>query len=102
MIVLNTYLYIGAVLFILGILAIITKRNAISVLMGVELILNAANLNFVAFSRFSGDPDINGVMISLFIFVIAVAEAAVALAIVLNIYRTMQTINVDEVSNLRK
>ncbi len=99
---LNTYLVIGAVLFVLGLLAIITKRNAIAVLMGVELILNAANLNFVAFSRYSADPNIHGVMISVFIFVIAVAEAAVALAIVLNIYRNMQTVNLDEVSSLKK
>jgi len=101
MITLNSFLIVGACLFVLGLLAIITKRNAISVLMGVELILNAANLNFVAFSRFT-DTGLDGVMISLFIFVIAVSEAAVALAIVLNIYRTMKTVNLDEVDRLKK
>jgi NADH:ubiquinone oxidoreductase subunit K len=98
---LETFLIIGALLFSCGLLAILTKRNAIGILMGVELILNAANINFVAFAFFR-DPDLNGVLIALFVFVIAVAEAAVALAIILNVYRTMNTINVDEVSNLRK
>ena len=88
MITLHSYLIISALVFVLGLLAILTKRNAISILMGVELILNAANINFVAFSRFT-DVQMNGVMIALFVFVIAVAEAAVALAIVLNIYRNI-------------
>ncbi len=101
MIQLETFLIIGALLFASGLLAILTKRNAIGILMGVELILNAANVNFVAFAFFK-DPDIHGVLIALFVFVIAVAEAAVALAIVLNIYRTHQTINVDEAHSLRK
>jgi len=101
MISLNAFLIIGALLFVLGLLAILTKRNAISVLMGVELILNAANINFIAFSRFT-DAEMNGIMIALFIFVIAVAEAAVALAIVLNIFRNMQTVNLDEVHELKK
>ena len=101
MIRLETFLIIGALLFVFGLLAILTKRNAISVLMGVELILNAANVNFVAFAFFR-DPGIHGVLIALFIFVIAVAEAAVALAIVLNIYRNMRTVNIDEASSLKK
>ena len=101
MIRLEAFLIVGALLFAFGLLAVLTKRNAISVLMGVELILNAANVNFVAFAFFR-DPDIQGVLIALFVFVIAVAEAAVALAIVLNIYRNMQTVNVDEVSSLKK
>lgn len=101
MIRLETFLVIGALLFVFGLLAILTKRNAISVLMGVELILNAANINFVAFSFFS-HANFDGVMIALFIYVIAVAEAAVALAIVLNIYRNLQTINIDEVDELKR
>lgn len=100
MISLNSFLLIGAILFVLGLLTILTKRNAISVLMGVELILNAANLNFVAFSRYI-DPGMNGVLISMFIYVIAVAEAAVALAIVLNIYRNIKTVNLDEANSLK-
>ena len=101
MITLEVFLTIGAILFVLGILAVVTKRNAIGILMGVELILNAANVNFIAFSFFT-DTGIDGILIALFIFVIAVAEAAVALAIVLNIYRNLQTINVDEVDSLKK
>ncbi|MFC1562273.1 NADH-quinone oxidoreductase subunit NuoK [candidate division KSB1 bacterium] len=101
MITLNSYLIIGALMFVLGMLAILTKRNAISVLMGVELILNAANINFIAFSRFT-DVQMEGVMIALFVFVVAVSEAAVALAIVLNIYRNMNTIYLDEVQELKK
>ncbi len=101
MISLETFLVIGALLFSCGLLAILTKRNAIGILMGVELILNSANINFVAFAFFR-DPEFHGVLFALFVFVIAVAEAAVALAIVLNIYRTMNTINVDEASILRK
>jgi len=101
MITLEVFLMIGAILFVLGILAVATKRNAIGILMGVELILNAASVNFIAFSFFT-DTGIDGVLIALFIYVIAVAEAAVALAIVLNIYRNMQTINVDEIDSLKK
>ncbi|MFC1477480.1 NADH-quinone oxidoreductase subunit NuoK [candidate division KSB1 bacterium] len=101
MISLNSFLIVGALLFVMGLLAVLTKRNAISILMGVELILNAAILNFVAFSRFT-DAGMNGVMVALFIFVIAVSEAAVALAIVINIYRNMHTVNVDEISSLKK
>ena len=101
MITLEVFLAIGAILFVFGILAVVTKRNAIGVLMGVELILNAANINFIAFAFFT-DPGMDGVMIALFIFVIAVAEAAVALAIVLNIYRNMNTINIDEIGSLKK
>ena len=82
---LNNYLYISAVLFSLGTFAVMTRRNGIAVLMGVELILNAANLNFVAFSRFGG-MNMDGHIFSLFVIVLAAAEAAVALAIVINIY----------------
>ena len=102
MISLESYLVISAVLFVLGLTAILTKRNAISILMGVELILNAANINFVAFSHYTDVSHQGGVVVALFVFVIAVSEAAVALAIVLNIYRNMKTVNVDEVSDLKK
>ena len=70
------------------------------VLMGVELILNAANINFVAFARY-GNFNLQGQMIALFVIVLAAAEAAIALAIVLNIYKTFSTVNVDEVDTLR-
>ena len=101
MITLDSFLIIGAALFILGFLAVLTKRNAISVLMGIELILNAVNLNFVAFGCFRS-YELHGVLIALFVLVIAVSEAAVALAIVLNIYRNVQTVHLDEVDSLKK
>ncbi|MBJ12501.1 MAG: NADH-quinone oxidoreductase subunit NuoK [Candidatus Marinimicrobia bacterium] len=98
---LNNYLLISAVLFSLGVFGVITRRNGIAVLMGVELILNAANINFVAFSRFGG-MNLDGHIFALIVIVLAAAEAAVALAIVINIYNNLETINVDEASSLRE
>ena len=98
---LNNYLYISAILFSLGTFAVMTRRNGIAVLMGVELILNAANLNFVAFSRFGG-MNMDGHIFSLFVIVLAAAEAAVALAIIINIYNNMNTINVDDAAELKR
>jgi NADH-quinone oxidoreductase subunit K len=98
------FLTISAVLFALGLFGIITRRNAVMLLMGIELVLNAANINFVAFSRFSpvgGAPMMTGQVASLFVIVLAACEAAVALAIVLNIYKRFSSINVDEVDSLR-
>lgn len=98
------FLTISAILFAFGLYGIITRRNAVMLLMGIELVLNAANLNFVAFSRFStGDlPQMmTGQVASIFVIVLAACEAAVALAIVLNIYKRFNTINVDEVDMLR-
>jgi NADH-quinone oxidoreductase subunit K len=71
------------------------------VLMGIELILNAANINFVAFSRF-GNFGYNGQLMALFVIILAAAEAAIALAIVLNIYKTFATVNVDEIDRLKE
>ncbi len=99
MITLEHYLVVGAALFSLGILAVVTRRNAITVLMGVELILNAANINLVAFSRFS-DAGIDGQVFAVFVIILAAAEAAVALAIVLNIYRNYQMVTVDRMDSL--
>lgn len=97
---LTHYLIISGVLFSLGILAVITRRNAIMVLMGIELILNAANINFIAFSRYSFGT-FDGQLIAIFVIILAAAEAAIALAIVLNIYQNFNTVNVDEVNQLR-
>ncbi len=99
MIGLEHYLVVGAMLFCLGILAVATRRNAIAVLMGVELILNAANVNLVAFSRFS-DSGIDGQVFAIFVIILAAAEAAVALAIVLNIYRNYEMVSVDRLNSL--
>jgi len=96
---LNNYLFIAAILFSLGMFGVITRRNGIAVLMGVELILNAANINFVAFSRFGG-MNLDGHIFALFVIVLAAAEAAVALAIVINIYNNLHSINVDDASSM--
>jgi len=99
-ITLTHFLIISAVLFSLGIYAVLARRNAIMVLMGVELILNSANINFLAFSRF-GEMNIEGQMAAVFVIILAAAEAAIALAIVLNIYKRFNTVNVDEISLLK-
>ncbi len=98
---LNHFLFVSAVLFSLGIFGIVTRKNAVMVLMGVELILNAANINFVAFARY-GNFGLQGQLFALFVIVLAAAEAAVALAIVLNIYKTFTTVNVDEIDTLKE
>jgi NADH-quinone oxidoreductase subunit K len=97
---LTHYLVVSGILFSLGIFGVITRRNAILVLMGIELILNSANINFIAFSRFGG-LNLDGQMAAVFVIVLAAAEAAIALAIVLNIYKNFQTVNVDEINKLK-
>ena len=102
---LQHYLFLGAVLFVSGLLTILVKRNAIGILMGVELILNAANVNLVAFNRFShgggGSLRLDGQVFAIFIIVLAAAEAAVALAIFLNFYNNFNSIDVERAQNLR-
>ena len=98
---LQNYLFIAAALFSLGLFAVITRRNAVAVLMGVELILNSANVNFLAFSRFGG-MNFNGHVFALFVIIMAAAEAAVALAIIINLYNNYQSINVDEANQLKR
>lgn len=103
---LTHFLAVSAILFSLGAGLIIVRRNAVLVLMGLELVLNAAALNFVAFSRFVPQPEhaskVTGDAVAAFVIVLAAAEAAVALAIVLNIYNNFSTIDVDEVDSLRE
>ena len=96
----SVYLMISAALFLLGLLAVMTRKNAVSVLMGIELILNSAGLNFVTFSHFS-TGNLNGQATALFIIIIAAAEAAVALAIFLNLYRLKASSDVDEADLLQ-
>ncbi|GIS62908.1 MAG: NADH-quinone oxidoreductase subunit K [Planctomycetaceae bacterium] len=97
---LTNYLLIGAVMFVSGVVCMATKRNGIAVLMGVELVLNGANVNFVAFSRHTS-LGLDGQIVSLFVIVLAAAEAAVALAIALNFYNNYQTIDVDRGDKLQ-
>jgi NADH-quinone oxidoreductase subunit K len=98
---LEHFLIVSSILFCLGIFGIVTRKNAVMVLMGIELILNAANINFVAFSRF-GNFGYNGQLMALFVIILAAAEAAIALAIVLNIYKTFATVNVDEIDRMKE
>jgi NADH-quinone oxidoreductase subunit K len=97
---LTHFLILGGMLFSLGLFAILTRRNAVMVLMGIELILNAANINFVAFSRYVA-TSLDGQVVAIFVIMLAAAEAAIALAIVLNIYQNFNTVNVDEINKLR-
>ena len=97
---LTHYLMVGAVLFVAGVICMATKRNGIGVLMGVELVLNGANINFVAFAYYT-PLGLDGQIISLFVIVLAAAEAAVALAIALNFYNNHLTIDVDRADELK-
>jgi NADH-quinone oxidoreductase subunit K len=97
---LNHYLTISAFLLGFGLFAVMTRKNAIVVLMGVELILNAANINFLAFSKYNGGME--GVMFALFIIVIAAAEAAIALAIVINIYKIFKSVDVSSIDSMKE
>ena len=97
---LQAVLITGAIVFVAGLVCMITKRNAIGVLMGVELILTASNINLIAFSRF-GHLGIDGHIAAMFVIVLAAGEAAVALAIALNFYNSFQSIDVDRAENLR-
>lgn len=99
------YVTVGAILFTCGVLCMVTKRNALGVLMGVELVLNGANLNFIAFGSHYLRNDMNtlgldGQLMALFVIVLAAAEAAVALAIALNFYNNHDSIDVDRADQL--
>jgi NADH-quinone oxidoreductase subunit K len=100
-ITLEHFLVIGAVLFVCGALCMATKRNAIGILIGVELVLNGANINFVAFAHFNPAFEVEGMVFALFVIVLAAAEAAVALAIVLNFYNNHMTVDVDTAEELK-
>jgi NADH-quinone oxidoreductase subunit K len=94
------FLILSGLLFSFGVFAILTRRNAIMVLMGVELVLNAANINFVAFSRYV-TTSLDGHVVAIFVIILAAAEAAIMLAIILNIYQNFNTVNVDEINKLK-
>ncbi len=101
MIGLEHYLIVGAVLFIAGIACMAGKRNAIGVLIGVEMVLNGANVNFVAFARYNRNLALEGQIFALFTIVLAAAEAAIALAIVLNFYNNHVSVDVDAAEELK-
>lgn len=101
MLQLEFFLTVAAVLFCIGIYGIVTSRNAVRVLMSIELLLNAVNLNFLAFSNFLDSDNIRGQVFTVFVITVAAAEAAVGLAIVLAIYRNRDTIDMERFNLLR-
>ena len=102
---LSKFLVIGALLFIIGVAGVLTRRNIIVIFMSIELILNAANLNFVAFSRYLQETGsmnaVAGQIFTVFVIVVAAAEAAIGLGIVIALYRNKETIWVDEIDLLK-
>ena len=98
---LQSYLVIAAILFSMGIYGVITRKNAVAILMGIELILNSANINFIAFNRFGGMEKLDGHVFSIFVIVLAAAEAAVALAIVINLFKNVGSVDVDNADLLK-
>jgi len=98
---LGAYIAVSAALFAIGIAAILVRRNVLYVLMGIEMILNAANINFVAFNRFNGGG-LEGKMFAIFVIILAAAEAAVALAIVLNVFYLFNSVKPSEADLLRE
>jgi NADH:ubiquinone oxidoreductase subunit K len=95
------FLFLGALLFAAGLWVVITKRNTIMVLLGIELMLNASNINLIAFNQLKPDS-LDGQMLVLFVIIVAVCEASVGLAIVLQVYQYFQTSVTDSVSELKE
>ncbi len=93
------YLGVSAVLFVIGVAGVLTRRNAIVVFMSIELMLNSVNLTLVAFSAFLGD--VTGLVLVFFVMAVAAAEAAVGLAIVISVFRNRQTVNINEINILK-
>lgn len=98
---LSAYLVLALVLFCIGLYGALTKKNTVIVLISIELMLNAANLNLVAFSRLGPSPALTGQVFSLFSITVAAAEAAVGLAILMAVYKNRKTVNIDEMNNLK-
>jgi NADH:ubiquinone oxidoreductase subunit K len=99
---LTSYLLVASLLFSIGLAGALTRRNAIIVLVGIELMLNAANLNFIAFWRYGSYPQaLTGIMFAIFSIGVAAAEAAVGLALIISIYRHYKTTNLDQINLMR-
>jgi NADH-quinone oxidoreductase subunit K len=94
-------LFVSTALFFIGMYGLFTRRNMISMLMAIELILNSVNINFVAFNKYLYPSKLDGVFFTVFIITIAAAEAAVAIAIVINLYRSHKSIDVEDATELR-
>jgi NADH:ubiquinone oxidoreductase subunit K len=97
----EAFLVVSTLMFFAGVYGFLTRRNLITILMSVELILNSVNINFLVFNRFLFPDKLQGHFFSLFIIAIAAAEAAVAIAIIINIYRHFNTINVENVDKMK-
>ncbi len=98
---LSHFLVVGAVLFAAGIFTMATKRNAIGILIGVELVLNSGNVNLVAFDRYLGTGRLDVQIMALVVIVLAAAEAALAVGICINVYKNLSTVDVDRASALQ-
>ena len=98
---LTQILFVSTALFFIGMYGLFTRRNLITMLMSIELILNSVNINFVAFNKYLYPDKLNGVFFSLFIITVAAAEAAVAIAIIINLYRNHRSIDVEDVQEMK-
>jgi NADH:ubiquinone oxidoreductase subunit K len=98
---LQYFLVLATIMFFVGIYGFLTRRNLITILMSVELILNSVNINFLAFNRYLYPHKLEGLFFSLFVIAVAASEAAVAIAIIINIYRRFTTINVEDVHEMK-
>ena len=94
-------LFVSTALFFIGMYGLFTRRNLITLLMSIELILNSVNINFVAFNKYLYPDKLNGVFFSLFIITVAAAEAAVAIAIIINLYRSHRSIDVEDTTEMK-
>lgn len=94
-------LFISTALFFIGVFGFLTRRNLITMLMSIELVLNSVNINFIAFNKYVWPNKLDGLFFSIFIIAIAAAEAAVAIAIIINLYRTHQSIDVENAEDLK-
>ena len=98
---LTYFIILATVMFFVGVYGFLTRRNLITILMSIELILNSVNINFLAFNRYLHNDRLEGLFFSLFVIAVAASEAAVAIAIIINIYRRFTTINVEDVNEMR-
>jgi len=98
---LNHILFISTALFFIGIFGFLTRRNLITMLLSIELVLNSVNINFVAFNKYLWPHKLDGLFFSIFVIAIAAAEAAVAIAIIINLYRSHQSIDVENAEDLK-
>ncbi len=101
MIPVEAYLVVSTLLFFIGVYGFIVRKNLIGILMAIELILNAVNINFVVFNRFLYPDRLEGYIYSLFVIVVAAAETAIAISIIINVYRKLKNIRVDSINELK-